>query len=93
MSSAFPPSPARFAVLTFLALCTAAGAYAEGPPTLTTGLPRSAATAWRTGWEAAEARGKKLQEVFNILNEATREPLESPVTRAIRETLMPSDAA
>jgi diguanylate cyclase (GGDEF)-like protein/PAS domain S-box-containing protein len=38
-----------------------------------------------TGWEAAEAKGKKLREVFNILNEATREPLEDPVTRAIRE--------
>ncbi len=38
-----------------------------------------------TGWEGAEAKGRKLQEVFNILNEATREPLENPVTRAIRE--------
>ncbi len=38
-----------------------------------------------TGWDGAEAKGRKLQEVFNILNEATREPLEDPVTRAIRE--------
>jgi diguanylate cyclase (GGDEF)-like protein/PAS domain S-box-containing protein len=38
-----------------------------------------------TGWESAEARGRMLREVFNILNEVTREPLEDPVTRALRE--------
>src|SRR5688500_17242889 len=38
-----------------------------------------------TGWESREAKGKRLREVFNILNEATREPLEDPVTRSLRE--------
>jgi diguanylate cyclase (GGDEF)-like protein/PAS domain S-box-containing protein len=38
-----------------------------------------------TGWESREARGKTLRDVFNILNEATREPLEDPVTRSLRE--------
>ena len=38
-----------------------------------------------TGWESREAKGKKLNEVFNILNEATREPLEDPVSRSLRE--------
>jgi diguanylate cyclase (GGDEF)-like protein/PAS domain S-box-containing protein len=38
-----------------------------------------------TGWESREVRGKSLTEVFNILNEATREPLEDPVSRSLRE--------
>jgi diguanylate cyclase (GGDEF)-like protein/PAS domain S-box-containing protein len=38
-----------------------------------------------TGWDSREAHGKVLREVFNILNEVTREPLEDPVSRALRE--------
>ncbi|HEX7114501.1 MAG TPA: PAS domain S-box protein [Steroidobacter sp.] len=38
-----------------------------------------------TGWQSEQARGRMLREVFNILNEVTREPLEDPVTRALRE--------
>jgi diguanylate cyclase (GGDEF)-like protein/PAS domain S-box-containing protein len=38
-----------------------------------------------TGWEVREVRGKALSEVFNLLNEATREPIEDPVTRCLRE--------
>jgi diguanylate cyclase (GGDEF)-like protein/PAS domain S-box-containing protein len=38
-----------------------------------------------TGWSTDEASGKLLSEVFNILNESTREPLEDPVSRALRE--------
>ena len=38
-----------------------------------------------TGWSAAEAQGQPLQQVFNIVNEATREPAESPVARCLRE--------
>jgi diguanylate cyclase (GGDEF)-like protein/PAS domain S-box-containing protein len=38
-----------------------------------------------TGWESREARGRRLHEVFNILNEVTREPLEAPVSRSLRE--------
>ena len=38
-----------------------------------------------TGWETREVRGKALREVFNILNEATREPVENPVSRSLRE--------
>jgi diguanylate cyclase (GGDEF)-like protein/PAS domain S-box-containing protein len=38
-----------------------------------------------TGWESREACGRPLAEVFNILNETTREPLEDPVSRALRE--------
>jgi diguanylate cyclase (GGDEF)-like protein/PAS domain S-box-containing protein len=38
-----------------------------------------------TGWESREAHGRMLNEVFNILNEQTREPLENPVTRSLRE--------
>lgn len=33
----------------------------------------------------AEARGKPLQEVFHIVNEATRAAVESPVSRVLRE--------
>jgi PAS domain S-box-containing protein len=38
-----------------------------------------------TGWKNAEAIGKPSTEVFNIVNESTREPVESPVDRVIRE--------
>ena len=38
-----------------------------------------------TGWTLDEARGRPLQEVFRILNEDTREPVESPVDRVLRE--------
>ncbi len=37
-----------------------------------------------TGWAAPEAHGKALHGVFNIVNEETRKPVESPVSKAIR---------
>src|SRR5688500_3462002 len=38
-----------------------------------------------TGWETHEVCGKVLNDVFSIVNEATREPVENPVSRALRE--------
>jgi PAS domain S-box-containing protein len=38
-----------------------------------------------TGWKQEEANGKLLKEVFKIINEQTREPVEDPVAKAIRE--------
>lgn len=38
-----------------------------------------------TGWKTAHALGKPLDEVFRIQNERTRQPVESPVTKALRE--------
>ncbi len=38
-----------------------------------------------TGWRDAEARGLPLREVFNIINEQTRLPLDSPVDRVLRD--------
>ena len=38
-----------------------------------------------TGWTQEEAAGRPLGEVFVIVNEATRQPAESPVDRVIRE--------
>ncbi|NQU08710.1 MAG: PAS domain S-box protein, partial [Candidatus Abyssubacteria bacterium] len=38
-----------------------------------------------TGWKAESAEGKPLEEVFNIVNEQTGEPVDNPATRAIRE--------
>lgn len=37
-----------------------------------------------TGWAEQEARGRPLQEVFRILHENTRAPLESPMDRVKR---------
>jgi two-component system, chemotaxis family, CheB/CheR fusion protein len=37
-----------------------------------------------TGWTSAEAVGRPLETVFRIVNEATREPAENPVARALR---------
>ena len=36
-----------------------------------------------TGWAAEEAIGRPLSEVFRIVDSASRQPLESPVTRAL----------
>lgn len=38
-----------------------------------------------TGWSEAEARGRKLHEVFRIVNEKSRAALENPVQRILRE--------
>jgi PAS domain S-box-containing protein len=38
-----------------------------------------------TGWHQAEAMGRPLEQVFKIVNEETRNPVESPVVKAIRQ--------
>jgi len=38
-----------------------------------------------TGWTQEEAQGRPLDDVFQIINQDTRLPVESPVTRALRE--------
>ncbi|MGH7689050.1 MAG: PAS domain-containing protein, partial [Gemmatimonadaceae bacterium] len=38
-----------------------------------------------TGWTEAEARGQTLDQVFRVISESSREILESPVSRALRE--------
>jgi PAS domain S-box-containing protein len=41
-----------------------------------------------TGWPMAEAQGKHLLDVFPIFNEDTREPVESPVAKVLREGII-----
>jgi len=38
-----------------------------------------------TGFSTADAQGKRVEEVFRIINEHTREPAEIPVHRVLRE--------
>ena len=38
-----------------------------------------------TGWSSAEALGRPLPQVFDIINESTRAPAPDPVARALRE--------
>lgn len=38
-----------------------------------------------TGWSHADALGQPLDRVFNIVNEVTRQPVENPATRALRQ--------
>lgn len=38
-----------------------------------------------TGWRLDEASGKPLETVFHIINEETRETVENPVVKALRE--------
>jgi len=38
-----------------------------------------------TGWSERESQGQALVTVFNIVNETTRQPVESPVLRALEE--------
>ena len=41
-----------------------------------------------TGWSQAEALGRPLAEVFNIVNERTREPCENPVEKVLESGLV-----
>jgi PAS domain S-box-containing protein len=41
-----------------------------------------------TGWQQEDARGKPLDKIFRIINEDTRQPVESPVARIIREGMV-----
>jgi PAS domain S-box-containing protein len=41
-----------------------------------------------TGWTQAEARGRAIDEVFQIVNERTRSPVKSPVTRVLEEGIV-----
>ena len=41
-----------------------------------------------TGWTMKEAAGKQLEEVFHIVNEGTREPVESPFAKIKLEGLV-----
>ncbi len=38
-----------------------------------------------TGWSDQEARDRPLESIFHIVNETTREPVENPALRALRE--------
>ena len=37
------------------------------------------------GWKTAEATGRNLEDVFHIVNEDTRQPVENPALRALRD--------
>jgi PAS domain S-box-containing protein len=37
------------------------------------------------GWSLAEAMGRPLKDIFRIVNETTRQPVENPVEKVIRE--------
>ena len=41
-----------------------------------------------TGWPIADARGKPVTNVIRLLTEKTKEPIENPLTRALRERVM-----
>jgi PAS domain S-box-containing protein len=38
-----------------------------------------------TGWTDEETRGVPLEQVFRLVNESTRQPVENPANRALRE--------
>ncbi|MDH7604637.1 MAG: PAS domain S-box protein [Melioribacter sp.] len=41
-----------------------------------------------TGWKEKDAKGKKLELVFNIVNEYTRKKVENPVKRVLKEGIV-----
>jgi PAS domain S-box-containing protein len=53
---------------------------AEGRVTFLNGVAENL-----TGWSHVDALGRPLPEVFQIINEATRQPVENPALRALRE--------
>ncbi|MBC8021150.1 MAG: PAS domain S-box protein [Methyloceanibacter sp.] len=38
-----------------------------------------------TGWQGAKARGRPIWEVFRVINENTRKPVDDPALKALRE--------
>ncbi len=38
-----------------------------------------------TGWTLSEAKGKQIEEIFNIVNEKTRQKVENPVVRVLEK--------
>jgi PAS domain S-box-containing protein len=40
-----------------------------------------------TGWSRAEARGKPAGEILRLLNQKTREPIDDPLMRALRDRI------
>ena len=38
-----------------------------------------------TGWSGAKARGRPIWEVFRVINETTRKPVDDPALKALRE--------
>ncbi|MEN8446780.1 MAG: PAS domain S-box protein, partial [Cyanobacteria bacterium J06555_13] len=38
-----------------------------------------------TGWRSTEAQGRPLAEVFHIIHEETRQPVENPIQKALRD--------
>ncbi len=38
-----------------------------------------------TGWPTQETKGRKFEEIFHIINEETRQSIESPVEKVLRE--------
>jgi len=38
-----------------------------------------------TGWTQADAQGRALSEIFKIINEKTRQPVENPLTKVLRD--------
>ncbi len=53
---------------------------AEGRVTFMNGVAESL-----TGWAQAEGLGRPLPEVFQIVNEQTRQPVENPALRCLRD--------
>src|SRR5665213_3490560 len=37
-----------------------------------------------TGWTSAQARGQPLEQVFQIVNEHTRQPVENPIGKVLQ---------
>lgn len=44
-----------------------------------------------TGWPKSEARGKAATEILRLIDEKTREPIENPLTRALRDRVRVMD--
>ena len=55
----------------------------EGRVAFTNAVARSL-----TGWGEDEARGKPLEDVFDIVSEGDRRPIENPVARVLREGIV-----
>jgi hypothetical protein len=38
-----------------------------------------------TGWKESQAKGRRLKDIFSLLDESTRQPLQDPIGRVLHE--------
>ncbi len=68
--------------------CTASATPSSSPTARAASGSMNPVAERLTGWSEGEASGRPLAEIFRIVNEETRRPVEDPAARVIREGIV-----